>query len=124
MLPILTSVSLGFTFTANNTVSVTSLGYYDHGGDGFLTTSRARNLCREWPRRPPGPPLVSTTLAAGTSGTLGPNNFRYQAITPLATYCRPAIHHRGIQPENGGANGPLFIRWSIKYDGISASFRR
>ena len=30
-------LSLGFVFTSNGTVNITSLGYYDENQDGFLT---------------------------------------------------------------------------------------
>lgn len=78
-------LSLGFTFTANVNFDVTSLGYYDDqaNGNGFLSPHEVGIFAGDGADGP-GALLASTTLAAGTSGTLGPNDFRYQAITLLA----------------------------------------
>ena len=95
------SVSLGFNFTVNTDVTVTSLGYHDFDGDGFL---RPHDLGIFFG----GTQIAGTTLAVGTSGTLGPNNFRYQAIAPLVLLAGQQYIIAGFSPNP--ANGPLSIR--------------
>jgi hypothetical protein len=71
-----TDLSLGNSFTANTTVTVTALGYYNLTGTGFLTPHEvgifdsAGNL------------LADTVLPAGSSDPLI-GGFRYQAIKPV-----------------------------------------
>ncbi|MGA9868965.1 MAG: VPLPA-CTERM sorting domain-containing protein [Acetobacteraceae bacterium] len=95
-----TQLSLGFTFTANTTFNVTSLGYYDDLGDGFLTAHDV-GIFQGDGASGPGPLLASTTLAAGTSGTLGPNDFRYQAIAPLTLTAGQTYTIAGLSPNVG-----------------------
>lgn len=95
-----TQLSLGFTFTANTTFNVTSLGYYDDLGDGFLTAHDV-GIFQGDGASGPGPLLASTTLAAGTSGTLGANDFRYQAIAPLTLIAGQTYTIAGLSPNIG-----------------------
>jgi len=95
-----TQLSLGFTFTADTNFNVTSLGYYDFLGDGFLTPHDVGIFLGDGASGP-GPLLASTTLAAGTSGTLGPNDFRYQAIAPLALIAGQTYTIAGLSPNIG-----------------------
>jgi len=95
-----TQLSLGFTFTADTNFNVTSLGYYDDLGDGFLTAHDV-GIFQGDGASGPGPLLASTTLAAGTSGTLGPNDFRYQAIAPLTLTAGQTYTIAGLSPNIG-----------------------
>jgi hypothetical protein len=96
-----TQLSLGFTFTPNVNVSVTGLGYYDLGGDGFLTDHQVGIYLGDGGFGA-GPLLTSTTLGAGTSGTLGANDFRYQSITPLTLLAGQSYTIAGLSPLFGG----------------------
>lgn len=96
-----TQLSLGFTFTANVNFDVTSLGYYNGLPGGFLTAHEVGIFAGDGAVGP-GPLLASTTLAAGTSGTLGPNDFRYQAITPLALVAGQTYTIAGLSPNISG----------------------
>ena len=71
-----TQLSLGFSFTAGSAVTVTSLGYYDFGGDGFATAHEVGIFDSA------GTLLASAGLSAGTGDTLV-GQFRYAGITPL-----------------------------------------
>ena len=96
-----TQLSLGFVFTANTTFDVTSLGYYDDQGDGFLTSHEV-GIYQGDGASGPGALLAFTTLAAGTSGTLGPNDFRYQAIAPLTLVSGQTYTIAGLSPNVSG----------------------
>lgn len=68
--------TLGWGFTLSSTVTVSQLGLWDSGSNGFgeahaigIYTSAGST------------PLVSTTIAAGSGATLL-NNFRYVSVTP------------------------------------------
>ena len=69
-------LSLGFVFTTNVPITVTSLGYYDDNDDGFVYDhivgiyDEAGNL------------INSITLSAGTGDTLS-GGFRYRSVTPI-----------------------------------------
>jgi hypothetical protein len=69
-------LNLGFVFTTNVPITVTSLGYYDEDDDGFAADhvvgiyDGAGNL------------ITSITLDVGTSDTLS-GGFRYHSITPI-----------------------------------------
>lgn len=67
--------TIGFQFTLSRTFSVTGLGVFDEGGDGFV----AAHQVGLWDAS--GTLLRSTILGAGTSGTLT-DGFRYGSITP------------------------------------------
>ena len=67
--------SLGYRFTALNNISVTALGAYDLGGDGFLNAHQVGI----WTAG--GTLLASTTV---TSANAFSNDFRYGAIASLA----------------------------------------
>jgi hypothetical protein len=69
-------LSLGFVFTTNEEIRVTSLGYYDENQDGFLADHEVGIFDGN------GNLLVSTVLAAGSGSTLQ-GHYRYQAITPF-----------------------------------------
>ena len=107
-----TQLSLGFVFTANTSFNVTSLGYYDYQGDGFLTAHEVGIFSSS------GTLLASTTLAAGTSGVLGPNDFRYQAISPLALVAGDAYTIAGLSPNLSG-NDPWIYGGPSETTGFS-----
>ena len=108
-------LSLGFTFTANVTQTVTSLGVFDEGGDGFLTAHDVGIFAGDGALGA-GALLASTTLASGTSGSLGANNFRYQSISGLTLVAGQTYTIAGFFPgDNAGANdawvygGPTYL---------------
>ena len=68
--------TVGFQFTLSQAFSVTGLGVFDAGEDGFL----AAHQVGLWDAS--GALLGSTTLGAGASGTLL-SGFRYNSITPM-----------------------------------------
>ena len=69
--------TLGFEFTVNAPIDVTSLGVYDSLGDGIANRANVAI----WDNS--GTMLASTVVGAGTAGTLD-GLFRYEAISPLA----------------------------------------
>jgi hypothetical protein len=69
-------LSLGFVFTTNLPLTVTSLGYFDDGGNGFAVAHTVGIFDDN------GYLLTSTTLSAGTGDPLD-GQFRYQAIAPI-----------------------------------------
>src|SRR5689334_3496981 len=69
-------LSLGFSFTALNNITVDSLGYYNYTGSGFLTAHTVGIFDSN------GDLLTSTTLAAGSADPLNAG-FRYHSITPV-----------------------------------------
>lgn len=106
-------LSLGFTFTANTSFAVTSLGYYDFQEDGFLTAHDIGIFLGDGAAGP-GPLLASTTLAAGASGVLGANSFRYQSISPLMLTAGQTYTIAGLSPNASGNDawvygGPLEV---------------
>ena len=104
-----TQLSPGFTFTANTSFKITSLGYYDYQGNGFLTPHDV-GIYQGDGASGPGPLLVSTTLAASTSGTLGPNDFRYQAIAPLTLTAGQTYTIAGLSPNTTGNDAWVYRR--------------
>lgn len=92
-----TQLSLGFTFIANVTTTVDSLGYYDLGGDGFLTEHEVGIYLGDGADGP-GTLLVSTTLAAGTVESLGADSFRYKSIAPLTLIAGNEYTIAGLSP--------------------------
>ena len=69
-------LSFGFEFTTNAAVTVTSLGYFDNGGDGFATAHTVGIYDNT------GNLITEITLDAGTGGTLE-GSFRYESIAPV-----------------------------------------
>jgi hypothetical protein len=69
-------LSLGFDFTTIDSITVTSLGYYDNGGDGLLTQHEVGIYDSL------GDLIADATVAAGTVDPLT-GNFRYVSITPV-----------------------------------------
>jgi hypothetical protein len=114
-----TQLSLGFTFTANVNFDVTSLGYYNYLGTGFLTPHEVGIFSGDGGFAA-GPLLASTTLASGTSGTLGPNDFRYQAITPLALVAGDTYTIAGFSPNISG-NDPWVYGGPSETTGFSVN---
>ncbi|HEY2709263.1 MAG TPA: PEPxxWA-CTERM sorting domain-containing protein [Caulobacteraceae bacterium] len=100
-----TQLSLGFTFTANQNLTVSSLGYFDDGGDGFLTAHEVGIYAGDGGDGPSSL-LASTTLGAGQSGALGANDFRYQSIAPLALVAGQTYTITGLSPNTDGLNDP------------------
>ena len=70
------SLSLGFVFTTNETVNITSLGYFDENQDGFLTDHEVGIFDSN------GELLVSTMLIAGSSTSLV-GHYRYSAVPTI-----------------------------------------
>jgi hypothetical protein len=76
------NTTIGWAFALSGTVSVTDLGLFDQGNDGFIDP----HPVGLW--RNDGTLLATTTLAFGLSGTVVPSGsgfgaFRYNAITPV-----------------------------------------
>jgi hypothetical protein len=71
-----TQLTLGFVFTTNANVEVTSLGYYDEGQDGFITNHEIGIFNSN------GQLLISTILSAGSASHLD-GLYRYRAVTPI-----------------------------------------
>jgi hypothetical protein len=111
-----TAYSLGFTFTADANVLVTSLGYYDaannangFNGDGFLTAHDVGIFTGDGAAGP-GTLLVSTALAAGMSGTLDPlTDFRYSAIPAVELFAGQQYTIAGTQIPTTGLNDPYLF---------------
>ncbi len=68
---------IGFEFTPNQAVTVDSLGFYDHLGDG-LTNAHAVGIWRVSDESL----ITSVTIPSGASATLT-SSFRFEAITPV-----------------------------------------
>jgi hypothetical protein len=68
------SWTLGFAFTANSSLNITSLGVYDSGLDGLASDAEI-GIWDEF-----GNLLISTTVSSGTSGELD-GYFRFNDIT-------------------------------------------
>jgi hypothetical protein len=104
-------LSLGFVFTANTDAVISSLGYYDLGGDGF-TVQHALALYSGDGAQGPSTLLGGATLGAGPTGSAGAafadgSFFRYIAISPVhvlkgKTYAVAGLSTTG----NGGPNDP------------------
>lgn len=104
-------LSLGIQFTANTEISVTSLGYYDFGDDGFLSSHLVGIFDSN------GVLLGSTTLAAGTGATLV-GDFRYQTIAPIIlsegeTYVMAATTNGNLDPWAYGVPGTTITGFSV-----------
>jgi hypothetical protein len=69
-------LSLGFVFTTNTDVEVSSLGYYDESQDGFITNHEVGIFDAN------GQLLASTILSVGSQSYLD-GLYRYRAITPI-----------------------------------------
>jgi len=90
------ALSLGFSFTATAAATVTALGYYDDGGDGFATAHEVGIFDSN------GNLLASADLSAGASDRLI-GQFRYAGITPLTlaagqNYVIAATTHGSADP--------------------------
>jgi hypothetical protein len=70
------SLTVGWSFTVNQSLTVSSLGYYDLGADG-LAGSHPVGIWTDV-----GTLLTSGTVPSGTAGTLV-DPFRYVPITPI-----------------------------------------
>jgi len=104
-------LSLGIQFTANTEISVTSLGYYDFGGDGFLSSHVVGIFDSN------GVLLGSTSLAAGTGATLV-GDFRYQTIGPIIlsegeTYVMAATTNGNLDPWAYGTPGTNITGFNV-----------
>ena len=83
-----TPLSLGFLFTANQDLTIVSLGYYDDTAEGFVTAHTVGIFDST------GTLMVSATLDAGADAVLD-GHFRYVDIDPItlaagATYTAAA----------------------------------
>lgn len=67
--------NVGWVFTTSSTITVSSLGWYDHGSDGLSSAHTVAIFDTS------GSALTSVDVPAGTAGTLG-SGFRYTAISP------------------------------------------
>jgi hypothetical protein len=113
-------LTLGFTFSVNQTLTVTSLGFYDDNGDGFISPHEVGLFAGDG-LAGPGPLLGVTTLAAGQSGTLGANDFRYQAITPVTLIAGQSYTVAGLSPNYATANDAFVYGGPSEIDGFSVS---
>ncbi len=88
--------TVGYEFTANQTMTVSDLGFYDAGSDGLATAHNVGiyNLC--------GTLLTSGTVASGTTATLD-NGFRYVSVTPIVL-AAGTTYRVGAVVFNGGGN--------------------
>ena len=102
-----TQLSLGFAFMPVVDITVNSLGYYDDLGDGFLTAHEVGIFLGDG-MLGPGPLLASTTLAAGTSGVLGADDFRYNPIAPITLFGGTTYTIAGLSPNTWYTND-LFV---------------
>jgi len=112
--------TLGFTFSVNQTFTVTSLGFYDDNGDGFISPHEVGIYAGDG-LVAPGALLAITTLAAGKSGTLGANDFRYQAITPVTLIAGQSYTVAGLSPNYSTANDPFVYGGPNEIKGMSVS---
>jgi hypothetical protein len=89
--------SIGWTFTVNQPLQVSSLGCFDYNSDGFA----GPHAVGIW--NSSGALLVSTTVPASTAAPLGPgvtgsDGFRYVAISPVllagGTYTIDGVSNR------------------------------
>ena len=69
-------LSLGFDFSTTSPITISSLGYFDHLQDGFLTPHEVGIYDAS------GTLLTSTLLSAGIGDTLD-GKFRYKEIVPF-----------------------------------------
>jgi hypothetical protein len=69
-------LSLGFRFTTNEALDVTSLGYYDDNQDGFVTSHEVGIFDEN------GALLISAVLGAGSTASLD-GHYRYVPVTPI-----------------------------------------
>jgi len=69
-------LTLGFVFTTNSDIEISTLGYYDEGQDGFLANHEVGIYDSN------GQLLTSIVLNAG-SGSYLDGLYRYRAITPI-----------------------------------------
>jgi hypothetical protein len=92
-------LTLGFTFTTNNAFTVSSLGWFDATGNGFLSPHTVGIFDAN------GNLLTSTTLSTGASDSLS-GSFRYQSIAPITLQAGNAYTLAGT---TGGALDP----WTV-----------
>lgn len=89
------SFTLGWTFTVNQSITVTSLGIFDSSQDGLVDSYETGIFDNG------GNLLVSATVAAGTVDPLT-NQFRYAAVAPTVlgpgTYTIGAVYNSGNDP--------------------------
>jgi hypothetical protein len=85
-------LSLGFEFSTTEAVTIYAFGYYDEGGDGFLTPHEVGIFDS-------GGTLLASTLLSSGSGAPLIGDFRYQDITPLLL---PAGESFTIAATSGG----------------------
>jgi hypothetical protein len=104
-------LSLGFAFSTNSAVTVTQLGYYDDGGNGFATQHGVGIFDSL------GNLLTSTLLSSGTvDGLIG--HFRYGAITPFTlaagqTYTLAATTYGFADPWAYGEAGTTIAGFTV-----------
>ena len=115
-------LSIGFVFTPTKDVTVTSLGYYDDLGDGFKTEHQVGIYFGDG-MAGAGPLLALTTLAAGTSGVLGANDFRYQSIAPLLLKAGQTYTIAGTSPNPNDTNDPWVYGGPNEYTGFAVDPR-
>lgn len=107
-------LSLGFWFTPNVSVSVSSLGYFDAGQDGFQTPHEVGIFDSS------GALVASTLLSDGVADTLV-GNFRYRAIAPVTlfagqSYTLAATTGGPLDPWAYGAPGSSITGFSAHTD--------
>ena len=109
--------TFGWAFSTTTNISLTALGYFDNGEDGFVTSHDVG----VW--NSAGALVASATVAAGTSSALD-GHFRYASIAPItlaAGHYRIGGVHIGDSSGNGDWYGydPTNVAYGpeIKYEG-------
>lgn len=92
--------TVGYELTLTQPLTISTLGFYDQGGDGLATAHEVGiwNLSRTL--------LASATVPAGTGGTLA-DGFRYVEITPVTL--PPGTYRIGALVLNGGGSDSFIV---------------
>lgn len=105
-------LTVGFTFTTNNAFAVSSLGWYDATGNGFLSPHTVGIFDAN------GNLLSSTTLVTGTSDPLN-GSFRYQSIAPVTLEAGNAYTLAGT---TGGSLDPWTVNDDVSGFSVNSAF--
>ena len=92
--------TFGWAFSTTTNISLTALGYFDNGEDGFVTSHDVGVWNSD------GVLVASATVAAGTSSALD-GHFRYASIAPITL---AAGHYRigGVHIGDSSGNGDWY----------------
>jgi hypothetical protein len=105
-------LTLGFTFTANNAFTVSSLGWFDATGSGFLSPHTVAIFDGN------GNLLASTTLSTGASDSLS-GSFRYRSIAPITLQ---AANDYTLAGTTGGSLDPWTVNDYVTGLSINPAF--